>query len=98
MHGLHWPDALPSCIVVALAVGFPVVLMLAWIFDVNEGRIERTAGTPLRTGMALALARIGLLVAAPGALYYLVVRKTAPSKTPARGPLGGSTRAHICLP
>src|SRR5439155_18682520 len=66
-----------------LAVGFPVVLMLAWIFDVNEGRIERTAGTPLRTGMALALAGIGLLVAAPGAIYYLVVRRTAPSRTPA---------------
>src|SRR5438477_10765799 len=83
MHGLHWPDAVLSYVVVALAVGFPVVLMLAWIFDVNEGRIERTAGTPLRTGMALALAGIGLLVAAPGAIYYLVVRRTAPSSTPA---------------
>src|SRR5881397_3679770 len=67
-HGLHWPDAVLSYVVVALAIGFPVVLMLAWIFDVNEGRIERTAGKPLRTGMALALAGIGLLVAAPGAI------------------------------
>src|SRR5207245_5805836 len=74
MHGLHWPDAVLSYIVVALAVGFPVVLMLAWIFDVNEGRIERTAGTPLRTGMAPALACIGLLVAAPGPTDYRVVR------------------------
>src|SRR2546426_8577518 len=87
MHGLHWPDAVLSYIVVALAVGFPVVLMLAWIFDVNEGRIERTAGTPLRTGMALALAGIGLLVPAARAIYYLAVRRAAPSRTPA-GPSG----------
>src|SRR2546428_408205 len=43
MHGLHWPDAVLSYIVVALAAGFPVVLMLAWIFDVNEGRNEDVA-------------------------------------------------------
>jgi TolB-like protein/cytochrome c-type biogenesis protein CcmH/NrfG len=85
MHGLHWPDAVLSYIVVALAAGFPVVLMLAWIFDVNEGRIERTAGKPLRTGMALALAGVGLLVAAPGAVYYLVVRRATPAQTP-QGP------------
>jgi len=78
MHGLHWPDGVLSYVVVALAAGFPIVLMLAWIFDVNEGRIERTAGKPLRTGMVLALAGFGLLLAAPGAVYYLVVRKTAP--------------------
>ena len=82
MHGLHWPDAVLSYVVVALAAGFPVVLMLAWIFDVNEGRIERTAGKPLRTGMAFALACLGLFVAAPGAIYYLVVRKAAPARIP----------------
>jgi len=82
MHGLHWPDAVLSYVVVALAIGFPVVLMLAWIFDVNEGRIERTAGKPLRTGMAIALAGIGLLIAAPGAVYYLIMRKAAPVQAP----------------
>ena len=82
MHGLHWPDAVLSYVVVALAIGFPVVLMLAWIFDVNEGRIERTAGKPLRTGMAIALAGIGLLIAAPGAVYYLIMRNAAPVQAP----------------
>jgi len=42
MQGLHWPDAVLSYVVVGLAVGFPVVVTLAWIFDVNAGRIERT--------------------------------------------------------
>ena len=37
MHGLHWPDEVLSYVVVALAVGFPVVIALAWIFDVNAG-------------------------------------------------------------
>src|SRR5438105_11175573 len=56
MHGLHWPDAVLSYVVVALAIGFPVVLMLAWIFGVNDGRIRRTAGPALPPGIALALA------------------------------------------
>jgi len=39
MHGLHWPDAVLSYVVAALAVGFPVVVSLAWIFDVKTGRM-----------------------------------------------------------
>ncbi len=74
MHGLHWPDAVLSYVVVALAIGFPVVVGLAWIFDVNEGRVEKTAGKPLRPGLALLLVGIGALAAAPGLVYYLVVR------------------------
>src|SRR6266404_8755530 len=42
MHGLHWPESVLSYVVVALALGFPLVVGLAWIFDVNAGRIERT--------------------------------------------------------
>ena len=77
MHGLHWPDAVLSYIVVALAAGFPLVVILAWIFDVNAGRIERTAAAQggLR-GLPLAALLIGLgaLAAAPGVAYYLFVR------------------------
>jgi hypothetical protein len=42
MHGLRWPDEVLSYVVVALAVGFPVAVVLAWAFDVNEGHISRT--------------------------------------------------------
>jgi TolB-like protein/Tfp pilus assembly protein PilF len=77
MHGLHWPDVVLSYIVAALAAGFPLVVLLAWIFDVNAGRIERTApsqgglrGLPL----AALLLGIGVLAAAPGVVYYFVVR------------------------
>ena len=79
MHGLHWPDSVLSYIVVALAMGFPLVVTLAWIFDVKAGRIERTAQMPVPGGwsglpLALLLVGIGVLAAAPGAIYYLVLR------------------------
>src|SRR5215472_4934382 len=81
MHGLHWSEAVLSYVVVALALGFPVVVGLAWIFDVNAGRIERTSpptgklrGVPL----TLVLVSIGVLAAAPGLLYYFVLRRSAP--------------------
>src|SRR6266566_2702263 len=69
MHGLHWPDAVLSYVVVALAAGFPVVMALAWIFDVREGRIEKTAGPPLQPRLALLLVAIGSLAATPGLVY-----------------------------
>jgi serine/threonine-protein kinase len=80
MHGLHWPDAVLSYVVAALAIGFPIVVSLAWIFDVNAGRIERTAPAPnglrgVRLGVLLGF--IGLLAAAPGVLWYFVFRARA---------------------
>jgi TolB-like protein/Flp pilus assembly protein TadD len=81
MHGLHWSEAVLSYVVVALALGFPLVVSLAWIFDVKAGRIERTAagGQPGLRGVALALllVGIGLAAAAPGVLYYFVFRSKA---------------------
>src|SRR5438105_15290051 len=69
MHGFHWPETVLSYVVVALAAGFPVVVALAWIFDVNQGHIERTPGRPMRLPLALALLGIGGLAAAPGLLW-----------------------------
>jgi len=46
MHGLRLPDWTLSFVLVALAIGFPVVLAFAWVFDVSAGGIERTL--PLR--------------------------------------------------
>src|SRR5262249_49084126 len=63
----------------ALAAGFPIVITLAWVFDVKAGRIERTAPAAAGTGLrgvrlALLLVGIGALSAAPGLFYYFVVR------------------------
>src|SRR5207302_7905261 len=59
MHGLRHPDWTLSFVVVALAIGFPVILALAWVFDVTAGGIERTL--PLRP------AGLGRLPLAPAA-------------------------------
>jgi len=84
MHGLHWPDAVLSYVVVALAAGFPIVVTLAWIFDVQGGRLERTDGG--RPGMRrlLLLAGIGVLAAAPGLVWYFGFRGR--SQTPPASP------------
>lgn len=79
MHGLHWTDAVLSYVVVALAAGFPVVVGLAWIFDVNAGRLKRTAAARQATALrgpvlALLLVGIGALAAAPGLVWYFVLR------------------------
>ena len=69
MHGLHWPDAVLSYVVVALGLGFPIVVSLAWIFDVREGRLERpdpVRGAGLRGWrLVLVLTAIGVVAAAP---------------------------------
>src|SRR5438105_5490307 len=77
-HGMHWPEAVLSYVAVALAAGFPVVVALAWIFDVKAGRIERAPAARLR-GLPLAavLIAIGLVAAAPGLFYFFVVRSPA---------------------
>src|SRR5438309_1882974 len=85
MHGLHWPDAVLSYVVVALAAGFPLVVSLAWIFDVRAGRIKRTA--PATAGglkgarLALVLVGLGLVAAAPGIIYFFAIRGGGHSAT-----------------
>ena len=46
MHALHLPDVTLTYAVVALALGFPLAVVLAWAFDINAGRIERTPPLP----------------------------------------------------
>ena len=88
MHGLHWSDAVLTYVVIALAVGFPIVTSLAWIFDIKAGRIERTVaagqtstfrGAPL----ALQLLGIGVLAATPGLVWYFFARGTPKPETTA---------------
>lgn len=92
MHGLHWPEAVLSYCVVALGLGFPVVVCLAWIFDVRDGGLERAAPAPSHAGSRMRLLvpiGIGLLAAAPGLVYYFAMRpRPAPSTagTAAAGP------------
>src|SRR5215471_18512701 len=79
MHGAHWPEIVLSYVVAGLAAGFPIVITLAWVFDVKGGHIERTAPAPAATGprgirLALLLVGIGVLAAAPGLIWYFFIR------------------------
>jgi TolB-like protein/Flp pilus assembly protein TadD len=92
MHGLHWPEAVLSYVVVALALGFPLVVALAWVFDVKAGRIERTVPAAGLRGVRLAavITGIGVLAAAPGLAWYLFLRpgvRSSPSDEPTRAKL-----------
>ncbi len=97
IHGFHWPDAVLSYVVAALAVGFPVVVSLAWIFDVNAGRIERTEPAVGLRGarLALVLAGIGMIAAAPGIAWYFFLRPAA--RSPAPGAAGVPESSSIAV-
>lgn len=59
---LRLPDWAPRVIVVVILAGFPVSLVLAWMFDLRAGRVTRTVSeaetrrTRVVAGLALALA------------------------------------------
>src|SRR2546428_776543 len=83
MHGLRLPDWTLSFVVVALAIGFPVVLALAWIFDVTAGGIERTL--PLRPQglgrlpLALAVGVVAAIAVVPAVAWHFARASRAPA-------------------
>ncbi|HWE24410.1 MAG TPA: hypothetical protein VG496_10800 [Myxococcales bacterium] len=66
IHGLHLPDWTLSFVVVALGVGLPIVLVLAWIFDLGPGGIERTDVVQAAAGLRPAGQRVAFLLAVAG--------------------------------
>ena len=81
MHGLHLPEWVLTASVVALGLGFPVAIGLAWAFDLTPSGVERTrplGAAPQATAAGsrtwLLLAGLGLLAAAPGLAWYFVWR------------------------
>jgi adenylate cyclase len=81
MHGLHLPEWVLSAAVVALGLGFPIAIGLAWAFDLTPSGVERTPSVGASGRLAgagsrvwLLLAGLGLLAAAPGLAWYFVWR------------------------
>src|SRR5215831_12240366 len=103
MHGAHWPEIVLSYVVAGLAAGFPIVIGLAWVFDVKAGRIERTAPAAAGTGLrgvrlALLLAGIGVLAAAPGLGWYFFFRSDTRIVARKDGqPAGAAERKSIAV-
>jgi adenylate cyclase len=75
---LHLPEWLVTAIVVFLLVGFPVAMVLAWIFDVGPEGIERTepiAGAPPSTQVKLRMAYAAVVLLLMAGLGYLLYER-----------------------
>jgi len=103
MHGLALPEWLLKVVVIGLGLGLPVALLLAWAYDIGPRGIERTpspAGADpkpsARAYRALVLTALGLLLASPAVLYYLVARGPSQGGVVASSP-GGTTGASVAV-
>jgi serine/threonine-protein kinase len=100
MHGAHLGDWVLTVVLVALAVGFPVAVVLAWVFDLTAQGVTRTpsAAGPgaislSRGRLALLLVGVGLVAALPGTGWYLW-RRAVDAPAGARSP-GGPTSIAV---
>ena len=77
IHGLHQPEWVLTVVIAVLALGFPVALILAWVYDLTRQGVTRTAPatgpgavTFSRRRLAVLLVGVGLLGALPGIAWY----------------------------
>jgi TolB-like protein/Tfp pilus assembly protein PilF len=77
MHGAHLPEWVLTAVLVVLAVGFPVSVILAWLFDLTARGVRRTRSATgpgalsfSRGGLAALLIGVGLVAALPGVAWY----------------------------
>ena len=82
LHAFHLPEWSLTVVVSVLGAGFPITVVLAWVFDLTARGITRTApaagqeeeGGQVLSGprLAVLLLSLGLLAAAPGVVYLFV--------------------------
>jgi len=75
---LHLPEWLVTAIVLFLLVGFPVAMILAWVFDVGPQGIERTeplAHEPRSTQVKLRAAYAAVVLLLMAGLGYLLYER-----------------------
>ena len=71
-------ESAQQAVIILLAVGFPVTLVLAWMFDIRQGRITRTQDTKLEAGPRLSRVLpmvalvVSLVIAATGVWWVLM--------------------------
>jgi TolB-like protein/Tfp pilus assembly protein PilF len=106
MHGLHLPDWVLTVAIAALAVGFPVAVVLAWVFDLTAEGVKRTPSVPgsislSRGRLAALLVGVGVVAALPGLGWYLLRSggQSGPAAPPASsGPPAPATPSVAVLP
>lgn len=73
---LRLPAWAARVIVVAILAGFPITLVLAWMFDLRAGRVTRTAGgqTETRRTRVVAWLALALALAIAATLGWVLLR------------------------
>jgi serine/threonine-protein kinase len=79
MHAYHLPEWTLTVVVTVLAAGFPITVILSWIYDLTATGVIRTAAPSWQSRPWSARARtiglllgLGLAAAAPGLVYFFV--------------------------
>jgi len=87
---LRLPDWLPTLVVIVLILGFPVVFLLAWQFDITPGGVRRATSTGVlsRSQSAILFAVSLLAMVGLGYVFYVyysgVFEGTEPAAAPTR--------------
>ncbi|HET8732966.1 MAG TPA: protein kinase [Anaeromyxobacteraceae bacterium] len=100
MHGADLPNWVLKAVLVALVLGFPVAVILAWAYDLTAQGVKRTPSSPepgaARLGgsrllLPLAVAAIVLLIATVGAgAWYAWTRLGERRRVSPAGPVAGA--------
>ena len=92
LHALYLADWVLTAVVAALALGFPVAMALAWVYDLVPGGIERTRpgeGSSPAPGPVVPLLLVGLAAGAPG-LAWVLLRRSGAAQVPVWALVGGT--------
>ena len=73
------PDWAMPLLATALVVGFPVVMFLAWMFDVDKTGIHRTPPSGRKGWLTLTMATL-LMLGGTAGLYYLIGTPETPQR------------------
>jgi TolB-like protein/tetratricopeptide (TPR) repeat protein len=71
MHGLDLPVWTLKAAIWALAMGFPVALILAWLFDLTTHGVKRTASTEEFRGLSFSRRRLAAMLVAVASVAAL---------------------------
>jgi tetratricopeptide (TPR) repeat protein len=71
MHGAHLPEWVLTAVLILLALGFPVAVILAWIFDLTSQGVKRTASATGPDAPSFGRSRLLLPLAVSAAVLVL---------------------------
>jgi TolB-like protein/tetratricopeptide (TPR) repeat protein len=96
LPALRAPDWTVTAVVVAAMAGFPITLLLAWVFDLTPRGVVRTAPAPERASEVHKVARVGIDLIVIGVLLAIIAYLVAQQGI--FGPQGAGQQSIAVLP